>query len=674
MEDEVEVGNEKSFSDLELITRAIFEISEAVETTKDLEELYCQVHTIVNQYIPAQSFYIALYNPEDKSITFPYYVDQLESPAKLAQLDDTVKSVTSYAMEKDNPLLITSKMLRDLIKSGEVAKPTNSLSQWLGVPLKTLDNNKIGLLAVQNLDKDHKFTDKHKHFLEFISTQIALAIQHKQYVAKLRSEENKFRSLYEKNPLMLFIIGENGKIIDVNERATIDLEYHVNELIGKDVVEIFHPADVEQVRKNVKKCLENREETHTWELRKLSKSGKVVWVRETASTLDYTHEQAQFLISCENITDQKNSELKLEESENLYRLLTDNIDEMIIMHDLEGNILFANETALSLTKLRKSELLNKNVFTLFEGEYNKRITDYITDTEKQNALYFFEIELEGEDKKKIPLELSVTKTIDRNKKDLLFIVARDVRERKGSEASIRKINEELVKSNYAKDKFFSIIAHDLRNPFNALLSYSDILLKDFEELERSEIKEYISHMNSVSKNIFALLNNLLEWSHIQTDRYEIEKTIFNIDGAIKNVVTIFEVLLSEKNIKVDIDCKENYLVYADQNMISTALRNLLSNAIKFSEEGASISITVTKSKENLTVSIEDYGIGMLPEDIEKLFRIDINYTTLGTNKEKGTGLGLILSKEMVEKNGGDIFVESQLGEGSKFTFTIPVHK
>ncbi|MDZ7764095.1 MAG: PAS domain S-box protein [Melioribacteraceae bacterium] len=339
MEDEVEVGNEKSFSDLELITRAIFEISEAVETTKDLEDLYCQVHTIINQYIPAQSFYIALYNPDDKSITFPYYVDNLDSPAKVSQLDNTTISVTNYAMEKDNPLLITSKMLGDLIESGEVVKPASSLSQWLGVPLKTLDNNKIGLLAVQNFDKNYKFTDEHKHFLNFISTQIALAIQHKQYVAKIRSEEKKFRFLYQKNPLMLFIIDEDGKIIDANEKATIDLEYELHEVIGKNVSEVFHPEDKEQVRINIKKCLENREETHKWELRKISKSGKVVWVRETASTLDYTSGQTQLLISCENITDQKNSELKLKESENQYRLLTDNIDEMIIMHDTEGNIL-----------------------------------------------------------------------------------------------------------------------------------------------------------------------------------------------------------------------------------------------------------------------------------------------------------------------------------------------
>lgn len=674
MEDEVEVGNGKSFSDLELITRTIFEISEAVETTKDLEDLYCQVHTIINQYIPAQSFYIALYNPADKSVTFPYYVDNLDSPAKVSQLDNATISVTNYAMEKDNPLLITSKMLRDLIESGEVVKPASSLSQWLGVPLKTLDNNKIGLLAVQNFDKNYKFTDDHKHFLNFISTQIALAIQHKQYVAKLRSEEKKFRSLYESNPLMLFIIDESGKIIDANERAAIDLEYELDELIGKNVSEVFHPEDKEQVRINIKKSLEKREETHKWELRKISKSGKVVWVSERASTLEYTSDQTQLLISCENITEQKISELKLKESENLYRLLTDNIDEMIIMHDIEGNIIFANETAFSLTKLGKKELLNKNVFSLFEGEYNQRITEYITDKGKQNSLYFFEIELDGDEQKKIPLELSVTKTIDRNGKDLLFIVARDVRERKGSEANIRKINEELLKSNYSKDKFFSIIAHDLRSPFNALLSYSDILLEDFEELERSEVKEYISHMNNVSKNIFSLLNNLLEWSQIQTDRYEIEKTIFDINDAIHNVVTIFEVLLSEKNIKVEIDYKENYPVYADQNMISTALRNLLSNAIKFSEDGSSIKIVVNKNEEQVIVSIEDYGIGMLPEDIEKLFRIDINYTTLGTNKEKGTGLGLILSKEMVEKNGGNIFVESRLGEGSKFSFTIPIHK
>jgi signal transduction histidine kinase len=196
-------------------------------------------------------------------------------------------------------------------------------------------------------------------------------------------------------------------------------------------------------------------------------------------------------------------------------------------------------------------------------------------------------------------------------------------------------------------------------------------MEEFDELERDEIKEYITHMNSVANNIYELLNNLLDWSRIQTDKMYFNPSLFDIEEVITKVSRLFKDIAKSKRIKIDIKCDDRCYVFADENSISTVIRNLTSNAIKFSNDDSTVKIKAENEDKFVRVTVADNGIGMLPEDIAKLFRIDINYSTLGTRQEKGTGLGLILAKEMIEKNGGKIFVESALGKGSKFSFILP---
>ncbi len=658
-------------TDSQLVSRAILEISDAVLSTKNLDELYSEVHKITNQYIPADNFYIALINENTNEIYYPYYVDQTEPRPNSIEIDKSVVNITNYVIEQNSPLLITSKMLKDLIKEGKIKDHTIKFDEWLGTPLKTLDNNTVGLIAVQNKSGTQSFADQHKNFLSFISTQIALAIQNKKYFDKVKENESKFRTFYQKNPLMLFIINENGKVLATNEQTKLDLEYDTDELIGKDVTMVFHPDDVAKVRENIKECLSDTDGHHKWELRKISKSGKVIWVRESARTFHLKDEPVQILITCENITAYKRTELKLRESEEKYKLVTNSIDEMILLHDLDGNISFANQAATALVDYSMDKLLDKNIFSIFPQEYSKQIIDYISDQDKENLLYFFEFDVETGNKK-LPLEISVTKINHQNNRDKILLVARDITERKEREENYKKYNEELKKANSEKDKFFSIIAHDLRSPFDALLSYSDILYEEFDELEQSEMKEYFTHMRSVTHNIYALLTNLLEWSRIKTDRYSMSKIIFDVKNTIHSVANLFVGALEEKHIELKIECDNKCFAFADENMISTVIRNILSNAIKFSENNSQILITAERKPECVEVAVEDSGIGMIGEDMGKLFRIDVNHTTLGTNKERGTGLGLILSKEMVVKNGGNIEVESELGKGSKFSFTIPL--
>jgi len=238
-------------------------------------------------------------------------------------------------------------------------------------------------------------------------------------------------------------------------------------------------------------------------------------------------------------------------------------------------------------------------------------------------------------------------------------------------AELKIKTKELHDLNVTKDKFFSIIAHDLRNPFNILVSYTNLLKTDFESFSNEELKQVINDLNNASENGYNLLQNLLIWTRSQTNRIHIYKTNFRLLEIFEQVHALIEYNLIAKNQKLTADIDQNLIVFADKDMISTVFRNLIFNAIKFSEKGSEIQVKASAIDSTIRVDVIDAGIGISPETIKNLFRLDNNHSTIGTNGEPGTGLGLVLCREFVEKNGGKIWVESELGKGSVFSFTVP---
>jgi signal transduction histidine kinase len=235
-------------------------------------------------------------------------------------------------------------------------------------------------------------------------------------------------------------------------------------------------------------------------------------------------------------------------------------------------------------------------------------------------------------------------------------------------------NRQLGLLNATKDKFFSIIAHDLKNPFGTLLSVSEQLKDRFYELndeQKMRIIELISHSALLTHN---LLENLLEWSVLQTGDIQVRPAKTDLAALVRNTAAILKLNSDRKGLTIETFIPQPTYVIADEEMISTVLRNLLTNAIKFSEKPGIIKVTCVDTGDQAEVSLEDEGIGINQEDLEKLFRLDINHRKIGRSKEKGTGLGLILCKEFIEKNGGKIYAQSTPGKGSIFIFTLPKFK
>lgn len=233
-------------------------------------------------------------------------------------------------------------------------------------------------------------------------------------------------------------------------------------------------------------------------------------------------------------------------------------------------------------------------------------------------------------------------------------------------------NRELKELNGTKDKFFSIIGHDLGNQFNIIIGFSEMLVSSFKTMVPAKVEKHLSNIFNASSLAHELLENLLTWAKLQTREIKFNPVPMDVHEKIVESIEFLEGAAAKKNIKIKISVQEEIRVNADVNMFSTVVRNLVANAIKFTHPRGQIVIQLKKLDNFCEISIQDNGVGILEENIQRIFRIDSNHTSLGTNGEKGTGLGLILCKEFIEKHNGEIYVESEVGKGSRFIFTLPL--
>ena len=331
---------------------------------------------------------------------------------------------------------------------------------------------------------------------------------------------------------------------------------------------------------------------------------------------------------------------------------------------------------------------------VFSGELANKISSLIEESFKTGDIQLFEYQTsDGYEIFYEELRISATEN------DEYIVIVSDITERKRTEDDMKRILEEmrfnedilaknsnelqelygklteseieLKELNAKKDKFFSIISHDLRSPFTAIVGFSKFIVEEVNELPPDQIKSFASNIYEAANSVLKLLENLLYWSRLQTNTIQYEPQQLILKSEIDQVFALYKASALEKNISLLNEIVPNCIAWADKNMIDAVLRNLISNAIKFTKIHGTISVKSERIDEVIELSVEDNGIGISPENITKLFRIEEHITTQGTNKEKGTGLGLILCNEFVKKNGGTIRVESQHNKGSKFIFTLP---
>ena len=375
-----------------------------------------------------------------------------------------------------------------------------------------------------------------------------------------------------------------------------------------------------------------------------------------------------------NVNKEKNSRIRLEESEQTFRKLFEASSDAILLIDSRGLFVECNQAALDLLKTSREKFLFTPPVKISpeyqpNGKRSEESAIEMIELAYKKGLHRFDWTCLNTSGEEFIVEVSLMPIIVKGQ-TMLHTTWRDITSRIRNEI-------ELKKANHTKDKFFSIIAHDLKSPFSAMLGFSNELNANFDKYDRKEQKEFLSIIDKSIKSTYSLLNNLLLWARSQKGNIIFNPEKINLYLLINESIELSIHSAESKSIKILNNTSKDIFVKADKEMLSTILRNLFSNAIKFTYKGGEIIakseiIKDESNQEFAEIIIGDNGIGISDEMQQQLFDIGENKSTQGTEKEKGTGLGLILTKEFVEKHNGKIWVESKLGHGSSFIFTIPM--
>lgn len=526
---------------------------------------------------------------------------------------------------------------------------------------------------------------------------------------KLRKSELFFRSVWENSMDGMRIIDESGKIILVNNAFCRLVGKSEVELKGKDFTVIYSDTQKTDFKLSSTTRFKNHTVEPYFERELTLWNGDKIWFALSNSYLQFEDEKPLLLSLFRDITEKKNAEKDLIQSEERFRMLAENTRDILWMVDNEPKFIylspaieqFLGHTVDEFLKLSIDDFLSSES-SLFIKNYHKDIIR-IFDTSSEvleNLNTKFELEFIKKDNSKVWGEITATVMRDKNNNITGFQgVTRDINDRKINEIKLKKFTEELqisknlleaktsellglnaqlVKSekelkeiNDSKDKFFSIVAHDLKSPFLGLIGFSNILVEEFESLPGGKVKEFLQNINRSTKNLYKLIEQLLEWSRLQLGKIPFNPNKLDAYESVLYVLNILRANAVAKEIEIINNIKPNLKILADEQMLNSILENLVSNAIKFTYPGGRIKLEYCLKDNYHEFSVEDNGIGIKETDIEKLFKIDNTFTNEGTANEKGTGLGLIIAKEMVEKHNGYISVESVFSEKTVFYFGIP---
>jgi PAS domain S-box-containing protein len=387
----------------------------------------------------------------------------------------------------------------------------------------------------------------------------------------------------------------------------------------------------------------------------------------------------------EDVTEQKKLKEMLDRTLEKYRTIFENSVEGIVLINDTGTVIEWNKCIETRTGISKESAIGKKLwdiqFSVMSNDWKnlypvgdlQRIWINLITNLSENEIFKEEgqfVDYGG----RIVITEDIICPINLNGEKHLCIIQRDLTERRNAELELKKNEQKLQQLNATKDKLFSVIAHDLRSPFNSILGYSRHLRENIRKYEAEESEKYLDIINSTAQNTFNLLINLLSWARHQTGQTIFSPETLHLQQIIAEVVDILSSSAKIKNISIYHNLPGKLMIYADRNMLKTILQNLVSNAVKFTNPGGEIQIYAVPYSDHVEVTVSDNGIGIHKKMIRNLFSIETNSPTTSTINESGSGLGLVICREFVEKHGGKIWVESRVGKGSNFKFTLPANK
>ena len=475
-------------------------------------------------------------------------------------------------------------------------------------------------------------------------------------------------------PTAVILLDENFTVSHANN-FTLALIGDLDYLTGKNIVDFIVADNVDEIEHLLKKSFSSPEPITIETRIKTSDNRQFESLAMFRSFNDADTNKKFCVFALLDYTQQKMREEILKYSETRFKELANTAPVMIWISDVYGLFSFVNKIWLENSGGGIGSQLGMNWLNHVYPEDRKKLLNIYQNALKNKKTFSVEFRFKN---KNSNYEWMLIKGKPRFSHENIYMgfigSCIIIQEQKEIEDKISKLNEELIQTINSRDKFFSIISHDLRSPLSGLMGILDILNSSYDTMEESEKREIISDATVVSKTTYTLLENLLDWSRIQNKTIYYNPENLRIHRLVENVSTLYAQNIKDKNITLSNNTSPEQLIFADKSMTETILRNLLSNAIKFSHKKGFIRITSSSEKDMLVVQVRDSGVGIDDEKLSKLLKSNEALSTSGTEKESGTGLGLIISKEFVEKQSGKIWVESKKNEGSTFYFSVPIAK
>ena len=564
-----------------------------------------------------------------------------------------------------NKALITSMQIQDIntLSSNEVEKERINASKH---------KRNYFIFKHRIASSEIRTVEVHSCPIKYQGENILFSIIH-DITEKVNTEqaliesETKYRLLIDTMKDVIVKISTTGELLYVSPSVGKFGGYKPEEEVGNDISKYF--AEKNDYLQSVK-LIQEVVETHksgNFEFLFKPKNEVPFPVEHTFVPLISNNKVYAIQMVLRDISERKKAELELLKSEKRY-----NKDERIAKI---GNWEYNIQTGKLWGSIEAKKIFGFNntisEFTLEEIEKcipeSEKVNKALLDLINFEKAYKLEYEIISKDKQEHKTIWSIAEIEKDNAGNNIGIagVIQDITERKKTEYLLKEAND-------TKDKFFNIIAHDLRSPFNSMLGFSKMLDDKFEKYDTEKKKKFINIINQGLQGTYKLLENLLTWSRSQRGTIDFNPEKLNLHLLAEETSGLLHQSTESKSINLKNKIADNIYVNADKDMLSTIIRNLISNAIKFTQKGGDISIDAKSKQQFIEITVKDNGIGIPKEIQSKLFDIGENTSTQGTENESGTGLGLILCKEFVEKHGGKIWVESEVGKGSDFKFTIPL--
>jgi PAS domain S-box-containing protein len=660
-----------------------YSIAQSNLNTKNLEDFLKQVHENLHKYLYANNFFVAVFEPENNSIYFPYHVDEyFEAGNDYYHRRNLGNGLIEYTMIQNKPLIFNKEELTNLIENEKLFIYESTLpAVQILLPLK-INEKTIGVIGVKSYSDENKFSTRDLELLEFVSGQIAMAMERKRAEQELTLQTARLNAIFDSSTHYIWTVNVKRQLSSFNKNyynlifQQLGVPPTINSSIEKLGWKLISPEDKPTLRE--KYNLAFMGDPQYFEMHWGEKNGGLNWfefyLNPILSSGDGEIEEVSGI--ARNITEKQNALINIQKSEEKFRNIIESFIDIYYRTDLAGNVTMISPSVFTHTGYQVEEVIKQKVDRFFENAEDSSQdikallkTGSITNLEvnvkrKDGNLRQFMLNIRMiKDKKGFPVEVEG--------------IARDITELKKSAEELKKAKEEAEYSLKVKEQFLANMSHEIRTPMNGIIGMVDVLN---ETPLQTEQKEYVKTIRKSSETLLTILNDILDLSKIEAGKMELVYKPFDLSETLENLVALFRQKAREKSNEISYEISQASPIYieGDQIRLLQILSNLTSNAIKFTSNGSIIikvsTLNISGEQYQLKFEIIDTGAGISEENQTKLFQ-SFQQLDISTKKAVGgTGLGLVISKELCKKMGGNIGLKSEQGVGSNFWFTILAKK